>query len=137
MFFATVKWSVLCAFLITLTGTAWSHHDRLNDQGPDAILQHTEEKPELVMEMTLPHRRSVGNQLMLNFFAADTGDTVIPTSVSAQLSGSGLATNVILTGGDPTFGGALSTPQAGEWLLEVTTEHNGETVTFSVPIELH
>lgn len=137
MFSVSAKWSLLGALLISLSATAWAHHDRADDQGPDAILQHTEEKPELVMEMTMPHRRSLGNQLMLNFFSADAGDTVIPKSVSARLSGSGPDSNVILTGGDPTFGGALSVPQAGEWLLEVSAELDGETVTFKVPIELH
>jgi hypothetical protein len=132
------KWFLLLIVAVVMAGAAQAHHDRADEQGPDAILQHTEELPELVMEMTLPHRRSLGNQIMLNFFAPDSGETVVPTSVQARLHGANnLASNLILTGGDPTFGGALSTPQPGEWVLEVDAEVAGETVTFLVPIELH
>jgi hypothetical protein len=138
MFSSSAKWFFVFIVALGIAGVSQAHHDRADEQGPDAILQHTEELPELVMEMTLPHRRSVGNQIMLNFFAPDSGETVVPTSVEARLhDANNTASNLILTGGDPTFGGALSTPQAGEWVLEVDAEVASETITFRVPIELY
>lgn len=138
MFIVTAKWVVLSVLFGSLVGTAFAHHDRADEQGHDALLQHTEVKPELVMEMTLPHRRSVGNQVMLNFFAADSGETVVPASVTAMLSAPGQPnTAVILSGGDPTFGGAVSTPRGGAWLLAIETELEGSTITFRIPIELY
>jgi hypothetical protein len=75
---------------------------------------------------------------MLNFFTPDSGETVVPSSVTARLHGANeQASNLILTGGDPTFGGPLSTPQAGEWVLEVEADVEDQTVLFRVPIELY
>lgn len=130
------------SLLLILAPFVFAHHDSEPETGPNAMLQHMESGEEYVMELVMPHRMASGNQLMLNFFETESGDTAEPEQVNAALNpAEGETENelVPLDKNGPTYSGPTAgVTEPGEWLVQVEAQMpSGDTVHFEVPVTLH
>ena len=133
--------AVTAFLLAALPMLALSHHDSEPGTGPDAMLQHMEVGDELAMEMVMPHRRASGNQLMLNFFTAESGETAMPESVSVLFVPEGSEPDqdpIPFDSNGPTYSGTTAgVTGPGDWVVRVEARMGADEVAhFEVPVEL-
>lgn len=133
---------LIAVLMLTVTPLiAMAHHDSEPGTGPDAMLQHMEVGEELAMEIVMPHRHASGNNLMLNFFTADSGEMAIPESVHVLFVPADSQSDqdpVPFDSNGPTYSGPTAgVTGPGEWLVQVEVRISAEEFSyFEVPVEL-
>lgn len=129
--------------LLLLAGApAWAHHDSEPATGPAAILEHSEQGDELILELMMPHSRAASNLLLLNFFSAEDGQTTQPYRVQAKFAPAETeewSAPVTLENNGPVYSAPASgINRAGSWIVHIDVQLDETTQTeFMVTAEFY